>query len=203
MLDRSIISFARGSSAPRGELSRIAGERSVRYLLQFLLWAALLLAISGCGKPDLDKKEVASRSKSALVSGLVAAYGFEEGTGATTADASGSGLSGTLTGAVWQRGKFGNALSFNGATDSVTIPDAAPLQLTTGMTLSAWVLPTAPLFSHPPLVTKGSNWFADYGLYATLDSGLPSALISAEGQFGIAAGSSPLPVGVRSQQTTK
>ena len=34
-------------------------------------------------------------------SGLVAAYGFNEGSGTTTADASGNGLTGTLNGAAW------------------------------------------------------------------------------------------------------
>src|SRR5207302_1841062 len=35
------------------------------------------------------------------VNGLVAAYGFEEGSGTTTADVSGHGLTGTLTNATW------------------------------------------------------------------------------------------------------
>src|SRR6185369_1580054 len=42
-------------------------------------------------------------------------------------------------------GKFGNALAFNGTSAQVTIPNAASLQLTTGMTLEAWAFPaTAP-----------------------------------------------------------
>jgi len=34
------------------------------------------------------------------------------------------------------------ALTFDGVNDRVTIPDAADLDLTTGMTLEAWVYPT-------------------------------------------------------------
>src|SRR4051794_31355912 len=80
---------------------------------------------------------------SASSAGLVAAYGFDEGSGATAADASGNGLNGTINAATWSaNGKFGNALSFNGASSWVTVPDAPPLKLTTGMTLSAWVLPS-------------------------------------------------------------
>ena len=48
--------------------------------------------------------------------GLVAAYGFNEGTGTTTADVSGNANTGTLANATWSAaGKFGKALSFNGA----------------------------------------------------------------------------------------
>ena len=41
-----------------------------------------------------------------------------------------------------RHGKYGNALTFNGTNATVTIPDANSLDLTTGMTLEAWVRPT-------------------------------------------------------------
>ena len=75
---------------------------------------------------------------------LVAAYSFNEGSGTTAADASGHGLTGTITGATWTtQGRFGNALSFNGVNAWVTVPSNAVLNLTTRMTLEAWVFPTA------------------------------------------------------------
>jgi len=75
--------------------------------------------------------------------GLVAAYAFNEGSGATVADASGNNNNGTISDASWtSAGRFGNALVFNGTSARVTVPDAASLQLTTGMTLEAWVFPT-------------------------------------------------------------
>ena len=75
--------------------------------------------------------------------GLVAAYGFEEGAGAAASDSSGNGHTGAITGATWSSfGRFGSALQFNGTTSGVTISDAASLDLTTGMTLEAWVYPT-------------------------------------------------------------
>ena len=40
-------------------------------------------------------------------------------------------------------GKYGGALTFDGVNDLVTVADAASLDLTTGMTLEAWVRPTA------------------------------------------------------------
>ncbi|HEY2371460.1 MAG TPA: hypothetical protein VGH82_02840, partial [Gaiellaceae bacterium] len=55
------------------------------------------------------------RSGDASTPNLVAAYGFEEGQGSSTADASGNGNNGTLVNAAWSSaGKFGDALSFNG-----------------------------------------------------------------------------------------
>ena len=66
------------------------------------------------------------------------------GSGATTADASGNGNTGTITGATWTtQGRFGNALSFNGASSVVRVASSASLNLTSAMTLSAWIRPTA------------------------------------------------------------
>ena len=47
--------------------------------------------------------------------GLIAAYGFNEGSGAGASDASGNGHTGTISGATWTaQGKFGGALAFDG-----------------------------------------------------------------------------------------
>src|SRR5207244_11752742 len=56
--------------------------------------------------------------------GLVAAYGFNEGSGTTVADASGNGNTGTVANTAWSTsGKYGKALSFNGTSSWVTIND--------------------------------------------------------------------------------
>ena len=39
--------------------------------------------------------------------------------------------------------KYGGALTFDGVNDLITVPDANSLDLTNGMTLEAWVRPTA------------------------------------------------------------
>ncbi len=76
-------------------------------------------------------------------SGLVAAYGFNEGTGTTVTDASGNGNGGTIANTSWTAtGKYGGALSFNGTNARVDIPNSASLQLSSGMTLEAWVNPS-------------------------------------------------------------
>ena len=81
----------------------------------------------------------------AAPSGLVAAYTFAEGSGGTTADVSGNGNTGTLIGGTaWSTsGRFGKAVSFDGANDLVSVTDAPTLDLTSGMTIEAWVNPTA------------------------------------------------------------
>ena len=68
----------------------------------------------------------ASATTPAAPSGLVAAYGFDEGSGTTVTDASGNGNNGTIANATWATtGKYGKALQFNGTSALVTIPDAA------------------------------------------------------------------------------
>ena len=79
----------------------------------------------------------------ASVTGLVAAYGFNEGAGAVVNDTSGQGNGGTITGATWTTaGRYGAGLSFNGTNSWVTVPSKASLNLTNGMTLMAWVNPS-------------------------------------------------------------
>ncbi len=98
-------------------------------------------------------------------SNLVAAYSFNEGTGGTVADASGSGNGGTIGTAGWTAaGKYGGALSFDGTSARVTVPDSASLRLSTAMTLEAWVNPTVASGSWRDVIYKGND---NYYLEAT------------------------------------
>jgi hypothetical protein len=93
---------------------------------------------------------VLSTSVPRAQSNLVAAYAMNEGSGTSLADWTGKGHTGTLSGATWTpAGRFGGALSFDGVNDWVTVADAADLDLTTGLTLEAWVYPT---------VSCGGSW---------------------------------------------
>jgi beta-lactam-binding protein with PASTA domain len=76
--------------------------------------------------------------------GLVLALGFDEASGTVAIDSSASAKNGAIREAVRVPGKFGSALKFDGVNDWVTVADttASPLDLTTGMTLEAWVNPT-------------------------------------------------------------
>ena len=99
--------------------------------------------------------------------GLVAAYSFDEGAGTTTADNSGNGNKGTLvSGATWSTSaKFGGAVSFDGTNGRIDIADSNSLDLTTGMTLEAWVRPIANS-SYRTVVLKEVPGELSYALYA-------------------------------------
>jgi Concanavalin A-like lectin/glucanases superfamily/Bacterial Ig-like domain/Bacterial Ig domain len=70
--------------------------------------------------------------------GLVAAYSFDENSGATLGDQSGNGHDGTVVGASWTPGKFGSALNFNGTSSRVDLPQLGTFYKS-GFTLEAWV----------------------------------------------------------------
>ena len=99
----------------------------------------------------------------------MAAYAFEEGSGSLVADLSGNGNAGQIGSATWTTsGKYGGALSFNGSSARVTVPDAASLDLTTGMTLEAWVYPTSITNKWRDVIYKGND---TYYLSATSSTG--------------------------------
>ena len=71
---------------------------------------------------------VPSATPAQSAAGLVAGFAFNEGSGTSAADASGSGLTGTLTnGAAWGTGRNAGAVSLDGVNDFVELgePGAA------------------------------------------------------------------------------
>ena len=127
------------------------------------------------------------------VTGLVAAYSFNEGAGTTLVDRSGRGHTGTISGATWStQGRFGSALSFDGVNDWVTIGDTAALDLTTGMTLEAWVAPSTLSGWRTALLKERPGGLA-YSLYTSGDGTRPSGYVAAPGDVAV-IGSASLPV---------
>ena len=124
---------------------------------------------------------------------LVAAFAFDEGSGSSVADLSGNGNAGSIGAAAWTtQGKFGNALSFNGTSARVTIPDAPTLRLGNAMTLEAWVYPTAVTSAWRDVVYKGDD---NYYLMATsTPASRPMAGGVFSGSYGETYGSSRLVV---------
>jgi hypothetical protein len=94
----------------------------------------------------------------AISSGLRAAYAFNEGINTTTGDASGNANTGTLTnGPVWTtQGRYGNAITFDGVNDFVSVPDNATLDLGGTGTIEAWVRPNA-INRWNSVVAKGNS----------------------------------------------
>ncbi len=113
-----------------------------------------------------------------MPTGLVAAYAFNETSGTTASDASGNGRTGTVNGATWSAsGRYGGALSFDGSNDLVTVADANALDLTTGMTLSAWLRPTT-LSGWRTALLKEAPSGLSYALYAHDNSPQPAAYVN-------------------------
>jgi hypothetical protein len=83
----------------------------------------------------------------------------------------------------------------------VTIPDAASLDLTTGMTVEAWVRPTAGGRAWRQAVLKETSGGLAYGLYAFDDAGLPDGYLSTGSEFGV-PGPSALPLNAWSHIAT-
>ena len=141
--------------------------------------------------------EATATTSAPPVTGLVAAYGFDTGSGTTTPDQSGTGNNGTLTNATWTTtSKYGQALSFNGTNAAVTIPDHNTLDLTTGMTLEAWVRPTNLGSNWRTAILKEATGSMSYGLYANGgDAGtkVPTGEI-VNGGFRMAPAATPLTV---------
>jgi hypothetical protein len=97
---------------------------------------------------------------------LVAAYSFNEGTGTRTNDASGRENAGTTSNTSWwATGKYGKALNFLG-NSWVTVNDSASLNMTTALTVEAWIYPTAPLDRWRDIVMKEKSGGASYYLAA-------------------------------------
>jgi hypothetical protein len=84
---------------------------------------------------------------------------------------------GQVSGATWTPGGvFGQSLSFDGINDWVTVPHNAALDLTGGMTLEAWVKPSA-LSTWRSVIQKERTGAFDYALYANTDTAFPSARV--------------------------
>ena len=122
--------------------------------------------------------------------GLVAAYGFEETAGPAVTDSSGQNNAGTIinNAARTAAGKIGRAIDFDGVDDYVSVADANSLDLTTGMTLEAWVqLDTASPWR--TAIFKEKPGSVVYDLYATNASNSPQG----EARFGSAIVQTPAP----------
>ena len=124
------------------------------------------------------------------VPGLVAAYSFHEGSGSGVTDLSPYGNNGQISGATWtSAGYFGPALMFDGNDDLVSIPDAPSLDLSTRMTLEAWVYPIS-VGGWRDVIYKANN---AYWLAGSSD---PSSAPSTGGAFSDALkAAGPLPLG--------
>jgi hypothetical protein len=90
---------------------------------------------------NVVSKTISGSSPPPATTPLVAAYGFDEGSGTGVTDTSRNANRGTISGATWTQGRFGEALAFDGINDYVAIPDSTSLDITGELTLEAWIYP--------------------------------------------------------------
>ena len=127
-------------------------------------------------------------------SSLVASYSFNENSGLTAGDSSGNSNNGSISNATWNTGgKYGSALSFNGTNSIVSVNDSNSLDLTTGMTIEAWVKPTT-LSSWRSILVKERPNHLVYALYANTDTSRPSGEVYVNGVNTDVRGTSQLPI---------
>ena len=127
------------------------------------------VARDGTGNITTSANVAVTVTNNSQPAGLVAAYSFDQTSGTSAPDASGNNNNGTLTnGPTWSTtGKYGGALSFDGVNDMVTIQDANTLDLTTGMTLEAWVRPAVTGWPYRTILLKETTGGLVYDLYLT------------------------------------
>jgi hypothetical protein len=108
--------------------------------------------------------------------GLVLELHFNELSGSTVYDLSGYNNNGTIYGATRVQEGFGRALSFDGVDDYVEIPDAPSLQITSAITISAWLKFPVGVEGGKGVVQKYPTNDYDYMLYLSA-TGYPSIYI--------------------------
>jgi len=70
---------------------------------------------------------------------LVGYWRLDEGSGTMVYDSSGNDNNGTIHGAKWDAGKYGQALQFNGQDNYVEVPTSDSLEIDTNVTIAAWI----------------------------------------------------------------
>ncbi len=124
-----------------------------------------------------------------ILTGLVAAYGFDEGTGTSTADASGNGRTATLFNGSWSTtAKFGKALSFNGHNSYALAPSGGLPATGAQQTIAYWWRTTQKVTDTESIVALFSN-----SPRAAVQPGFKDSLIGAmqDGNVWLVAGVQP------------
>jgi uncharacterized repeat protein (TIGR03803 family) len=121
-----------------------------------------------------------------IANAAVAAYDFEEVSGAVATDGSGQNNHGVLSRGVSRTSdvKRGRVLSFNGVDGFVSVPATESLALRTSMTLEAWVRPTA-LSGWRTVILKERPDGLSYALYANDSAPWPAGTVHIEGDGDI------------------
>jgi hypothetical protein len=124
-------------------------DRDIKSKLSFLVLsiAAVIVCISA---PEVC---------AGIQDGLISYWALDEGDGTTAEDMAGANDGDIRGGASWVSGKFGTALSFDGAGANVNCGTDASLRPTTGISLSAWVKYDA--LNYYGSIVSNQHWTGD------------------------------------------
>ena len=121
------------------------------YLVLFVLLFSFFIAPA---KPA----RAAALSRPPTNLGLVGYWPMNEGVGAKAGDFSGNGNTGTITGASWVDGKKGKALSFDGVSGYISLPQSSTISPSSQVTVALWMnLQKVPVEAYE-LLSKSSGY---------------------------------------------
>jgi hypothetical protein len=112
-------------------------------------------------------------SEFSVDSETIALWHFDEGSGIIVTDSTANNNDGTLepNGPQWTTGRVGGALNFDGIDDYVNVGNNPSLDLSSDLTVEAWIYPTT-LTTHRPIVSKGESLYdrtQEYALFMFYD----------------------------------
>jgi len=155
--------------------------KKLYYLIVLVLILGLVL--TGCSLlsnisqvPATNQSGITYLTKNGLFSDIVGLWHLDEGVDTTANDSSGNGNHGTVFGASWALGKFGNALSFDGINDYVDCgSNVGSFDLSEPFTIEAWINPA---LNNKNNVIYGNAWAEPgYHVRVTLENKVRFILI--------------------------
>jgi len=101
---------------------------------------------------------LSSAAHADITTGLIGWWKFDEGSGSTATDSSGNSNTGTeYNSPSYVSGKIGSyALSFNGTSQYVDVPNSSSLQITGNLTISFWINNITSDANYNTVVSKGN-----------------------------------------------
>lgn len=100
-------------------------------------------------------------------SNLKGFWRFDENTGTSARDSSTTANHGTIVNATYVNGQYGKALSFNGTSAYVSIPDNAAIKPTTALSIAFWVYNPGAAFSQ---IIHRQDFGANKGYSVSIDA---------------------------------
>jgi hypothetical protein len=113
--------------------------------------------------------------------GLVGLWSFNEGSGTIAGDSSGNGNTGTISGATWITGQYGQALNFNGISDNVNFGHSTTFNTNQAITVSMW-LNFEPLSVYGYVLAKAGS----YIVYADESGAIHWWIYTTSGNYNLA-----------------